>query len=66
MEIKKLTFKVHKKGTTEVVPPKWRRTEVENAECPNCQQVMLVVYGHDQILYAYCIRDHQYYTAEEE
>jgi len=62
---KKLTFKIHKEGTDELRNPTWRKTEVENAGCPNCTQTMVVVFGHNQILYAYCARCQQYYVGEE-
>jgi ribosomal protein S27AE len=62
---KKLTFKIHKEDTKELINPKWRKAEVENAECPNCHQVMVVVFGHKQMLYAYCGRCQQYFVGEE-
>ena len=62
---KKLTFKIHKEGTTDLINPKWRKADVENAECPECKNTMVVVYGHDKILYAYCARCQQYYVGEE-
>lgn len=62
---KKLTFKIHKEGTDELVVPKWRKAEVESAECPNCKQMMCVIFGYNQILYAYCARCQQYFMAEE-
>ncbi len=62
---KKLTFKIHQEGTKELVNPKWRKADVENAGCPSCKQTMLVVFGHNQMLYAYCARCQQYYVGEE-
>jgi len=62
---KKLTFKIHKQGTTDLIDPKWRKADVENAECPSCKQTMVVVFGHKQMLYAYCARCQQYYVGEE-
>ena len=60
-----LTFKIHKEGTDELRVPKWRKAEVENAGCPSCKQTMVVIFGHNQILYAYCARCSQYYVGEE-
>ena len=62
---KKLTFKIHKEDPDELIDPKWRKAEVENAQCPNCSQTMVVVFGHNSILYAYCARCQQYYVGEE-
>jgi len=60
----KLTFKIHKEGTDELRNPTWREVEVENAGCPNCNQMMVVVFGHNQMLYAYCVRCQKYYAGE--
>ncbi len=62
---KKLTFKIHKEGTTDLIDPKWRKADVENADCPGCKQTMVVIFGHKQMLYAYCARCQQYYVGEE-
>ena len=61
---KKLTFKVHKEDNTALVDPRWRKTEVENAECPNCNNTMVVIFGYNQMLYAWCARCQQYYIGE--
>ncbi len=63
-EEKKLTFKIHKdKG--ELRDPRWREAEVENAKCPKCVDTdMVVVFGHNQMLYAYCCRCGKYFVGE--
>lgn len=61
-EKKTLTFKVHKDG--ELVNPTWHRVEVENAECPNCHQTMVVFFSPDKDIYAFCARCQQYYIGE--
>ncbi len=62
---KKLTFKIHSEDSTKLVDPRWRKAEIENSECPNCNTMMVVIYGHDKILYAQCIRCQQGYVGEE-
>lgn len=64
-DTKKLTFKIHKADNSELVDPKWRKADVENANCPGCKQTMVVLFGQDQMLYAYCARCQQYFLGEE-
>lgn len=60
----KLTFKVHQGETNELKTPRWRPVEVDNAKCPNDGELMIVVLGHDGILYAYCLKCKQYFVGE--
>jgi len=62
---KKLTFKIHKQDNSGLINPRWRKAEVENAECPSCKNTMVVIFGYKQILYAWCARCQQYYVGEE-
>ncbi len=62
---KKLTFKIHKEGTTDLIDPKWREAEVENVSCPNCnERTMVVILGHKGILYAFCPGCRKYFIGE--
>jgi len=61
---KNLTFKIHKEDTDELRNPTWREVEVENAGYPNCSQTMVVIFGYNQMLYAYCARCQKYYIGE--
>lgn len=61
---KKLTFKVHRAGDKELVNPRWRKVEVENTDCPQCYETMIVVIGNKGILYGYCPKCKEYFIGE--
>lgn len=62
---KKLQFTIQNNGNGQVAP-RWREVEVENAECPNCHQIMTVVIpgGEMQFIYAFCSRCQKYFLGE--
>lgn len=69
MDGAKLEFKVQIKPKGSVskvsyIKPKWCKVDVENANCPQCEQIMTVVLGDKGLLYAYCARCQQYYVGE--
>ena len=61
---KKLTFKVHRHGEKELVDPRWREVEPENADCPFCRNKMAVIIGTKRLLYAYCAKCQKYFLGE--
>jgi ssDNA-binding Zn-finger/Zn-ribbon topoisomerase 1 len=61
---KTITFKVKRHGEAEMVTPRWRHVEVENAACPDCGEKMIVIIGHKGILYGYCPKCREYFIGE--
>lgn len=55
----KLDFQIKVDGKP--THPRWHKVEVEHNLCPECQQVMVVISGHNGILYAVCTRCHEYF-----
>jgi ssDNA-binding Zn-finger/Zn-ribbon topoisomerase 1 len=62
MNTETLSFEVHK-NENETTAPRWKEVKVENADCPRCGEVMVVVLGNQGILYAYCLKCVKYYLA---
>ena len=63
VDSKTLSFMV-KNDANEPTGPRWKEVEVENANCPRCRQQMLVILGHNGMLYAYCFKCKKYYLAD--
>ena len=63
-----LSFKIEKKspdGKTEYVTPRGREVEVADNKCPRCKTVsLIVILGHEGLLYAYCPRCQKYYIGD--
>jgi ssDNA-binding Zn-finger/Zn-ribbon topoisomerase 1 len=64
MDAKMLTFRVKRPGEEKMVPPRWRKVEVENADCPECKEKMIVIIGHKGILYGFCPKCRNYFIGE--
>jgi len=58
MTDKKLTFKVQGKK------PRWVEVEVENANCPECGKLMVVVLDADKLLYGICLGCRKYFLGQ--
>jgi len=61
---KTLTFKVKRSGEKELVSPRWREVEAINADCPECKETMVVIIGHNGILYGFCPKCRKYFIGE--
>lgn len=59
-EITTLTFAV-KKSDNAKIAPRWREVLVQNASCPKCRKIMVVVVGDN--MYSYCPKCECYYMA---
>ncbi len=68
MDHKTLMFGVKRAKTgedSEPQRPRWRHVEVENTDCPESpEHHMVVILGHESILYGYCFECNRYYLAE--
>jgi len=61
---KALVFRVKRPGEKEMVVPRWRHVEVENADCPECKETMIIILGDKGILYGYCPKCRKYFIGE--
>ena len=55
----KLTFMVQDKHSKIWQVPRWKEVEVENANCPICTELMVVVKGNP--MYAICTKCRKYF-----
>ncbi len=65
---KVLSFKVES-WNGEMKNPRWVKTLAQNAECPQCDDKMIVIMGakpgqKEHFLYAYCPRCKDYFIGE--
>jgi len=60
-ELTTLTFVVQKPDNTHSTP-RWREAEVQNASCPRCGKIMVVMVGDN--MYGYCPKCECYFIAD--
>ena len=59
----KLDFEIKVDGKAR--HPRWKEVETEHTTCPKCiDQKMVVILGHQGILYAFCYRCQTYFIGE--